>query len=55
MRITVAHNVKTKDTQEQAELLVREDVDRIIANLKELKHTVTGVEVSNKPHITVQD
>lgn len=54
MRITVAYNVKTKDTEEQAELLTQEEVDRIVATLKELKHTVTGVEVSNKPHVTVQ-
>lgn len=46
MRITVAFNLRTNDLEEQAELLLPADVARICKALKELKHTVTPVEVS---------
>lgn len=48
MRITVAFNMRTNDTEEQAELLLPKDIARICRALKELKHTVTPIEVSGK-------
>lgn len=49
MRIAVAHNLRTELSEEQAELLVQEDVDRICLALHELRHQVIPVEVSGKP------
>ncbi|MFP4053380.1 MAG: P1 family peptidase [Phycisphaerae bacterium] len=46
MRITVAYNLRTELTEEEAELLQQEDVDRIVSTLRELKHQVTALEVS---------
>mgnify|MGYP006286471171 CR=1 FL=1 len=46
MRITVAYNLRTELTEEEAELLLQEDVDRIVEALREMKHSVTPVEVS---------
>lgn len=48
MRITVAFNLRTKDIEEQAELLLPNDVARICKALKELKHEVRPIEVSGK-------
>lgn len=48
MRIIVAYNIKTKNVEEQAELLLQEDVDRICKALKDLNHTAIPVEVSGK-------
>ncbi len=48
MRITLAYNLRTKDTEEQAELLLPGDIAHIYQTLKDLKHTVTPVEVSGK-------
>lgn len=53
MRITVAYNLRTEDTEEHAELLSQEDVDRICDALNQLKHKVTPVEVSGKPNDVV--
>ncbi len=49
MRITVAYNLRTELTEEQAELLLQDDVDRLVAALRDLKHKVTPVEVSGNP------
>ncbi len=46
MRITVAYNLRTELTEEEAELLLQEDVDRIVEALRGMKHAVTPVEVS---------
>ena len=54
MRITVAYNLRTEETEEQAELLFQEDVDRICKALEELKHKVSAVEVSGKPNELVE-
>jgi D-alanine--D-alanine ligase len=54
MRITVAYNLRTELTEEQAELLMQEDVDRIVNALRELKHKVTPVEVSGNPEKLIQ-
>lgn len=54
MRITVAFNLRTQDTEEQAELLLPVDVARICQTLKELKHTVTPVEVSGKANEVIE-
>ncbi|MGD9581818.1 MAG: P1 family peptidase [Vampirovibrionia bacterium] len=54
MKITLAYNLRTELTEEQAELLTQEDVDRIYNALVELKHEVTPVEVSGKPNDIVE-
>ncbi len=54
MKITVAYNLRTELTEEQAELLMQEDVDRIVNALRELKHKVTPVEVSGHPDRIIQ-
>ncbi|MEW5820061.1 MAG: P1 family peptidase [Cyanobacteriota bacterium] len=54
MKITLAYNLRTENTEEQAELLTQEDVDRIHNALLELKHQITLVEVSGKPDEVVE-
>ncbi|MDZ7724206.1 MAG: P1 family peptidase [candidate division KSB1 bacterium] len=54
MRITVAFNLRTDQNEESAELLTREDVDRICSALSSLRHTVTPVEVSGRPDDVVE-
>ena len=54
MRITVAYNLRTELSEEQAELLLQPDVDRICDALRELRHRVTPVEVSGKPNDIVE-
>ena len=54
MKITVAYNLRTELTEEQAELLMQEAVDRIVNALRELKHKVTPVEVSGHPDRIIQ-
>ncbi len=49
MRITVAYNLRTDASEETAELLTQEDVDRICGALRELRHQVSPVEVSGQP------
>jgi D-alanine--D-alanine ligase len=49
MRITVAFNLRTDASEDTAELLSHEDVDRITGALRELRHQVTPVEVSGQP------
>ncbi|MCG6963041.1 MAG: P1 family peptidase [Acidobacteria bacterium] len=49
MRITVAFNLRTDASEESAELLTQEDVDRICGALRELRHHVSPVEVSGQP------
>ena len=46
MRITLAYNLRTEHTPEQAELLTEEQVARLIRLLSGLDHEVTPVEVS---------
>lgn len=48
MRITLAFEAKTKNKDEQAELLLPETIVRTCQNLTELKHTVTPVEISGR-------
>lgn len=50
MRITIAYNLRTDDSEKTAELLSNEDVDRISEAIKSLGHMVTKVEVSGKPN-----
>lgn len=54
MRITVAYNLRTDDTEATAELLTQNDVERICAAIRSLQHTVTSVEVSGKPNNVVE-
>ena len=54
MRISVTFNLRTEYTEADAELLSKEDVDRICTALTELKHQVTPVEVSGKPNEIVE-
>lgn len=48
MRITLAYNLKTQDSEKQAELFLPQDVARLCKSLQRLKHSVTPVEVSGK-------
>ncbi|MFP4106455.1 MAG: P1 family peptidase [Phycisphaerae bacterium] len=48
MNITLAYNLRTELNEEEAELLLQEDVDRIVKALKDMKHRVTPVEVSGR-------
>lgn len=50
MKITIAYNLRTKMTEEHAELLTQEDLLRLKKAMQELKHDVVAVEVSGKPH-----
>lgn len=54
MRITVAYNLRTDTSESTAELLTREDVDRITRALRELRHQVIPVEVSGPPDDVVE-
>jgi D-alanine--D-alanine ligase len=49
MRISVAYNLRTDTSEETAELLSQDDVDRICGALRELRHQVRPVEVSGQP------
>ncbi len=49
MRITVAYNLRTDTSEETAELLTQEDVNRICGALRELRHQISPVEVSGQP------
>jgi D-alanine--D-alanine ligase len=49
MRITVAYNLRTDTSEETAELLTLDDVNRICGALRELRHQVSPVEVSGQP------
>lgn len=49
MRITVAFNLRTDTSEDTAELLTQEDIDRICSALRELRHQVSPVEVSGQP------
>lgn len=46
LRIALAYNLRTEQTEEQAELLGQDYVDHVQAALESLGHTVTQVEVS---------
>ncbi|MDD2238046.1 MAG: P1 family peptidase [Kiritimatiellae bacterium] len=50
MRITIAYNMRTDDSENTAELLTAEDVSRISGAVASLGHSVTEVEVSGKPN-----
>ncbi|HOO21600.1 MAG TPA: P1 family peptidase [Kiritimatiellia bacterium] len=50
MRITIAYNLRTDDSEKTAELLNSEDVARLRGAIASLGHTVTEVEVSGKPN-----
>jgi len=54
VRITVAHNLRTDASEETAELLTAEDVDRICSALRQLRHKVTPVEVTGQPDDVVE-
>jgi len=53
MKITVAYNLRTDDSEATAELLTTEDVNRICQAIDDLQHNVTPVEVSGKPNDVV--
>ncbi len=50
MRITIAYNLRTDDSEKTAELLSSEDVGRIREAIADLGHTVADVEVSGRPN-----
>lgn len=54
MRITVAYNLRTDTSEETAELLTETDVDRICTALRQLRHSVTPVEVTGQPDDVVE-
>lgn len=54
MRITLAYNLRLDKSEESAELLTMEDVERIANSIKALKHTVIPVEVTGKPNDVVE-
>lgn len=54
VRITIAYNLRTDDTEDSAELLSSEDIDRIYQAINSLQHTVTVVEVSGKPNDVIE-
>ena len=53
MRITIAYNLRTDDTEATAELLTDADINRIYEAISSLQHTVTVVEVSGKPNAVI--
>lgn len=54
MRITVAYNLRTDTSEETAELLQTEDVERLTEAIDSLGHTVTAVEVTGRPNEVVE-
>ncbi len=54
MRITIAYNLRTDDTEATAELLTEADITRIYEAIGSLQHTVTVVEVSGKPNEVIE-
>ena len=54
MRITIAYNQRSDDTESTAELLTEEDVSRIVQAVTDLQHTVTAVEVTGAPNLVVE-
>lgn len=54
MRITVAYNLRSEASEEEAELLYQEDVDRITEAFRSLRHKVTPIEVSGRPDDVVE-
>ncbi|MGQ7871368.1 P1 family peptidase [Sunxiuqinia sp. sy24] len=54
MRITIAYNLRTDDTEATAELLTEADINRIYEAISSLQHTVTVVEVSGKPNAVIE-
>ena len=53
MRITIAYNLRTDDSEKTAELLTDADVNRLSEAIASLGHTVTEVEASGKPNAIV--
>ncbi|RWX47436.1 D-alanine--D-alanine ligase [Candidatus Electrothrix aarhusensis] len=54
MRITIAYNLRTDNTEDTAELLTEADINRIHKAISSLQHTVTVVEVSGKPYAVIE-
>lgn len=54
MRISVAYNLRTDETEATAELLSKEDIVRICEAIASLNHRVTPVEVSGRPDDVVE-
>lgn len=54
MRITIAYNLRTDDSEATAELLTHNDIERIYKAISSLQHTVTVVEVSGKPDDVIE-
>ncbi len=54
MRITIAYNLRTDDTEATAELLSEADITRLYEAISSLQHTVTVVEVSGKPNEVIE-
>jgi D-alanine--D-alanine ligase len=54
VRITLTFNLKTEDTEQQAELHARWEIDQLKAAIEALGHGVTPVEVSGPPHEVIE-
>lgn len=54
MRITIAYNLRYNEEESSAELIAKEDIERIYHAISSLQHTVKLVEVSGKPNDVVE-
>ena len=54
MRITIAYNLRSDETEATAELLTEADITRVYDAISSLQHTVTIVEVSGKPNDVIE-
>ena len=54
MKIVIAFNLRTDDTENTAEHLTQIDVDRLCEAFSALKHTPVPVEVSGKPQEVIE-
>ncbi len=46
MRVTLAYNLRREESEAEAELLSRTDLETLLAALEELPYQITPVEVS---------
>jgi len=55
MRITIAFNLRDNTEEASAELIAKEDIERIFHAISSLQHAVKLVEVSGKPNDVVEN
>ena len=54
MRIGLAYNLRREESESQAELLTKQDIERLVEALEKLNHTVTPIEVTGTPRQIVE-